>query len=164
MVTTWFGIESLIDELLQMSHYPKENKYNTILIIFLISHGAFFLIAFLQFSYYNFFNKYTLIVHLIGESFLNVLMYFFGVLLWKLYWDLGYLVIDLASNRVLCYLSANALSFCVAMMIGVGGVMTGPSVLTSDGDQKHNNVYFDIEYLTVILKVYTSFIYFIYNW
>ena len=39
------------------------------------------------------------------------------------------------------------------MMIGVGGVLTGPSVLTFDGDKKHNNVYFDIEYLSVILKV-----------
>ena len=153
LVTAWLGIESLIDELLQMNDFLNENKYNAILIIFLISHSAFFLIAFLQCAFYNFFNQFTLIVRLIGESCLNVFMYFFGVLMWKLYWDVGYLIVDLTSNRILCYLCANVFSFCVAMMIGVGGVLTGPSVLTFDGDKKHNNVYFDIEYLSVILKV-----------
>ena len=90
-------------------------------------------------------NK-SFIYRLIVENIFNLTIYLSTVLVWKFYWNIGEIVLEKTSNKLLYYIFGHIASFTIAVSISIVGILTGPGICDFDGDEKVEHYYFNLVY------------------
>jgi hypothetical protein len=148
LITVWRGIGNAFDLFI----YPHDANA-AVLYSFAASHIVYLVIVLIQGFVYRRFSKMTLIYRLASEDLMHTIMILSAILAWKFYWNAADLYLYTEKSALYLYLIGHFGSFLIAIVLKVSAILVGPGISFLDGDITDAQEYFEINYISSLVKV-----------